>query len=310
LPRGRYDGTEMFRVVLKDPTGGATFVDSTDGGGDTAILSIILTVDCENRTRIDKLLSIASVNWDQVEVGNKNWKEQFTRAIYCLGSREDQAEAVASDWVAHIIALPWKVLFACVPPTAFAGGWMCFFCALVMIGLVTMVIGDLAELFGCCLGIRPELTAITFVACGTSLPDTFASRAAAQMDPHADNSIGNVTGSNSVNVFLGLGLPWMVAALYWTYLADCVPDDKWSLQFPEVAQWYPTGAFVVKAGSLTVFVTTFCICASLCLTLLALRRVFLGGELGGPTGLAYGSAAFLCGLWIVFLAVSILFGFN
>ena len=32
---------------------------------------------------------------------------------------------------------------------------------------------------------------------------------------HADAAIGNVTGSNSVNVFLGLGLPWMMAAVYW-----------------------------------------------------------------------------------------------
>lgn len=40
------------------------------------------------------------------------------------------------------------------------------------------------------------------VALGTSLPDTFASKAAAEQDPYADASIGNVTGSNSVNVCL------------------------------------------------------------------------------------------------------------
>ena len=31
----------------------------------------------------------------------------------------------------------------------------------------------------------------------------------------ADSAIGNVTGSNSVNVFLGLGLPWMIASIYY-----------------------------------------------------------------------------------------------
>jgi solute carrier family 8 (sodium/calcium exchanger) len=50
---------------------------------------------------------------------------------------------------------------------------------------------------------------------GTSLPDTFASKIAAQNEKTADNAIGNVTGSNSVNVFLGLGLPWVLAAIYW-----------------------------------------------------------------------------------------------
>ncbi len=50
---------------------------------------------------------------------------------------------------------------------------------------------------------------------GTSLPDTFASAIAAKKEKTADNAIGNVTGSNSVNVFLGLGLPWVIAAIYW-----------------------------------------------------------------------------------------------
>ena len=53
---------------------------------------------------------------------------------------------------------------------------------------------------------------------GTSLPHTFASQTAARNEPYADASIGNITGSNSVNVFLGLGLPWMLAALYWSHL--------------------------------------------------------------------------------------------
>ena len=45
------------------------------------------------------------------------------------------------------------------------------------------------------------------------MPDTFASKAAAVAEKNADNAIGNVTGSNSVNVFLGLGLPWMIASI-------------------------------------------------------------------------------------------------
>lgn len=60
-----------------------------------------------------------------------------------------------------------------------------------------------------------QVTAITFVALGTSLPDTFASRVAAVQERTADNSVGNVTGSNGVNVFLGLGIPWLIAAIFW-----------------------------------------------------------------------------------------------
>lgn len=60
------------------------------------------------------------------------------------------------------------------------------------------------------------VVAITFVALGTSLPDLFASRQAALNEKYADAAIGNVTGSNSVNVFLGLGLPWVMASIYWS----------------------------------------------------------------------------------------------
>jgi Ca2+/Na+ antiporter len=52
------------------------------------------------------------------------------------------------------------------------------------------------------------------VALGTSIPDTFASKLAAQADPYADAAIGNITGSNSVNVFLGLGFPWILASAF------------------------------------------------------------------------------------------------
>lgn len=39
---------------------------------------------------------------------------------------------------------------------------------------------------------------------------------AARQSEYADSAIGNVTGSNSVNVFLGLGLPWAIASTYWS----------------------------------------------------------------------------------------------
>ena len=75
-----------------------------------------------------------------------------------------------------MLSLPFKVIFAFAPPPNFAGGWPCFVTALVLIGGLTALIGDLATHVGCCLGLLPAVTAITFVAMGTSLPDTFASK--------------------------------------------------------------------------------------------------------------------------------------
>jgi len=83
-----------------------------------------------------------------------------------------------------------------------------------MIGIITYLVAEIAAMLGCVLGIKPGVTAITFVAIGTSLPDTFASMTAAKESRYADSAVGNVTGSNSVNVFLGLGLPWVIAVAY------------------------------------------------------------------------------------------------
>lgn len=94
------------------------------------------------------------------------------------------------------------------------GGVPAFFVALTLIGLITAIVGSVAGLLGCVVGLDPSITAITFVAIGTSLPDTFASVTAAQSSEYADSAIGNVTGSNSVNVFLGLGLPWVISTMY------------------------------------------------------------------------------------------------
>ena len=57
-----------------------------------------------------------------------------------------------------------------VPPPSYLGGWLSFFIALGMIGSLTLIVGDMATIFGCLSGLKPEVTAITFVALGTSLP--------------------------------------------------------------------------------------------------------------------------------------------
>jgi solute carrier family 8 (sodium/calcium exchanger) len=83
------------------------------------------------------------------------------------------------EGILHFITIGWKLLFSLIPPAHYHGGWSCFITCLAMIGVVTYVVGEFANLFGCVLSIPPAITAITFVALGTSLPDTFASIVAA-----------------------------------------------------------------------------------------------------------------------------------
>ena len=79
----------------------------------------------------------------------------------------------------HFVLIGWKVFYSLIPPPHYGGGLPCFGVALAFIGITTAIVGEFAELFGCVIGLKPTVTAITFVALGTSLPDTFASMTAA-----------------------------------------------------------------------------------------------------------------------------------
>ena len=180
-----------------------------------------------------------------------------------------------------MVALGWKIIFAFCPPVHLGGGWPAFWGSLAMIGMMTAVIGDVATMLGCVIGLKDSVTAITIVALGTSLPDTFASASAALES--ADNAIGNITGSNAVNVFLGLGLPWVISAVYYESQG---------------------AVFQQAAGALPTSVLTFTICAVVCIGTLWVRRGW-GGELGGPAGNKWPTAYFFLLLWFVYVAVSV-----
>uniref|UniRef100_A0A914XQN5 Sodium/calcium exchanger membrane region domain-containing protein n=1 Tax=Plectus sambesii TaxID=2011161 RepID=A0A914XQN5_9BILA len=221
---------------------------------------------------------------DALTPGKKTWIDQIIAATSVNAG--DVEDATFGDCITHMISFPWKVLFAFVPPPMFLSGWLTFIVTLALIGVITAVVGDLASIFGCMVGLKDSITAITFVAMGTSLPDTFASRFAAMQDKTADNAIGNVTGSNSVNVFLGLGLPWFVAAVYWASKGE---------------------PFMVQAGSLGFSVTVYTIMSLFCLGLLFARRkmaLFGQAELGGPQVPKILSAVFMVTLWILYVLLS------
>lgn len=237
------------------------------------------------------------------------WRRKVPEALYCNGSVEHQAEASALDWLSHGLALFWKTTFLAVPPAGAGGGWPAFVSALFVIGCLTFVVKELAQLLGCAIGFQDEITAITLVALGTSLPDTFASRTAAQQNETADDAIGNITGSNCVNVFLGLGLTWTMGSIYWQLEGA---SDKWKSQryagqtFESLwGSTFPEGGFMYPSGSLSFSVTVFSGLAVVCFALLAFRRKAYGGELGGTRPAQRRDSLFLWTTWILFLVAYI-----
>ncbi|XP_074853271.1 sodium/calcium exchanger 3 isoform X8 [Carettochelys insculpta] len=253
--------------------------------GEHPKLEVIIEESYEFKSTVDKLIKKTNL---ALVVGTHSWRDQFMEAITVSAAGEDDEDESGEehlpscfDYVMHFLTVFWKVLFACVPPTEYCNGWACFVVSILIIGMLTAVIGDLASHFGCTIGLKDSVTAVVFVAFGTSVPDTFASKAAAIQDVYADASIGNVTGSNAVNVFLGIGLAWSVAAIYWASRGQ---------------------EFHVSAGTLAFSVTLFTIFAFVCISvLLYRRRPHLGGELGGPRGCRLATTLLFVSLWLLYI---------
>ncbi|XP_033630178.1 sodium/calcium exchanger 3-like [Asterias rubens] len=276
-----YEKDESFQIELYEPTGGAQL-----GRLKKTVVTIIN--DDDYAGILDRVVAITHVNMDRLKMGNSSYGDQFVDAMNVNGG--DIEGASAFDYILHFITFAFKVIFALVPPPGFlnSGGWITFGVALSFITILTALVGDLASIFGCLIGLKKSVTAITIVALGTSLPDLFASKTAALNEKYADNSIGNVTGSNSVNVFLGLGFPWLIASLYWAAKND---------------------EFVVPAGNLAFSVTVYTICALVCICVLMLRRnlaIFGKAELGGAFVPKIISAVFLISLWFLYVLLSTL----
>eukprot|EP01006_Ploeotia_vitrea_P032248 TRINITY_DN64515_c0_g1_i1.p1 TRINITY_DN64515_c0_g1~~TRINITY_DN64515_c0_g1_i1.p1 ORF type:complete len:901 (+),score=81.85 TRINITY_DN64515_c0_g1_i1:41-2743(+) len=275
-----YEKREEFYVELSNPQGGCTLSDKKEA-------TVWIVSDEGVKHLVEKVLGTMHKNkydW-HTRVETHTWAQQF-RAAMIVGDPEDPDVEPPGhfEYFMHFLTFLWKVIFAIVPPTSYAGGWAAFFVSLIFIGIITAVVAEFASMFGCLVGLKDGVTAITFVALGTSLPDTFASKQAAEDEDHADAAIGNVTGSNSVNVFLGLGLPWVIGSIW--AKAKGIPYD-------------------VPAGDLAFSVIVFTICACLTLGCMFVKRFIkpLGAsELGGPGKWFF--AVFFVLLWVVYILLS------
>ncbi|KAK7113649.1 sodium/calcium exchanger Calx-like isoform X2 [Littorina saxatilis] len=266
---------ESFAIELFESDGGATL-------GKLTKCIITIVNDEEYSGLVSRIVNLTKANLDALQLEKSTYVQQFYEAMNVNGG--DLESATFFDYIMHFCTFFWKILFAFIPPAQYLGGWPAFLVSLGVIGFLTAIIGDLASIFGCLIGLKDAVTAITLVALGTSMPDTFASKQAALGEKTADSSVGNVNGSNSVNVFLGLGLPWLIACIYWQVKTG---ED-----------------FAVPAGNLGFSVILFTSCAVIAILLLIVRRFTVGAELGGPVVFKYICAAILVSLWVFYVLMS------
>ncbi|PSR94755.1 Magnesium/proton exchanger like [Actinidia chinensis var. chinensis] len=216
------------------------------------------------------------------------WKQQFVDAL-TLESAEDRKLNNIYLRLARILwqtlRAPWRFLFAFVPPYQIAHGWIAFICSLLFISGIAYIVTQLTDLISCVTGINSYVIAFTALAGGTSWPDLVASKIAAERQTTADSAIANITCSNSVNIYIGIGIPWLIDTAY-NFIAYREPlriNNAKGLSF-----------------SLLVFFAT----SVGCIAVLVFRRLTLGAELGGPRLWAWVTSVYFMSLWLIFVVLS------
>ncbi|KAL0315228.1 UNVERIFIED_CONTAM: Magnesium/proton exchanger, partial [Sesamum calycinum] len=156
----------------------------------------------------------------------------------------------------------WKQQFI----DAVTGLFCCFSCFASLIYLIYRDAGALSYIFATnsrreYAGISAYVIAFTALAAGTSWPDLVASKIAAERQLTADSAIANITCSNSVNIYIGIGVPWLIDTLYnfFAYKKPLRIENAAGLSF----------------SLLVFFATSVC-----CIGVLVFRRLTLGAELG------------------------------
>uniref|UniRef100_A0A803NQU3 Sodium/calcium exchanger membrane region domain-containing protein n=1 Tax=Cannabis sativa TaxID=3483 RepID=A0A803NQU3_CANSA len=216
------------------------------------------------------------------------WRQQFADALM-LESRESRKlnnvylRLARISW--QLVLAPWKLMFAFVPPYNIAHGWVAFISSLIFISGIAYIVTEFTDLISCVTGINPYVIAFTALASGTSWPDLVASKIAAERQTTADSAIANITCSNSVNIYVGIGVPWLIDTAY-NFIA------------------YGEPLHIENAAGLSFSLLVFFSTSVGCIAVLVFRRLTLGAELGGPKLWAWLTSAYFMLLWLIFVVLS------
>merc|ERR1711937_863136 len=102
--------------------------------GTNSKIQIRIKESKEFKNSVDKIMQKAN---NSMMVGSSSWLEQFTDAFVVQAADEDEEEEEGEgdgeekmpscgDYIMHFLTLPWKLIFAFIPPTAIYAGYPTF----------------------------------------------------------------------------------------------------------------------------------------------------------------------------------------
>lgn len=104
-----------------------------------------------------------------------------------------------------------KFLFLTLDPRK-KYGWV-FTLSILYIAILSYLMVELAIFFAHGLGVPEAIIALTILAAGTSVPDMISSIIATKKG-YGNMAVSNAIGSNSFDILIGLGMPWLVFILW------------------------------------------------------------------------------------------------
>lgn len=117
----------------------------------------------------------------------------------------------------HCATSPYKLLYRyTIPdPRRVSGGFwyaMIFGSSILWLGTISFILVDVAEKISTCLEVSPEMTGMTFLAIGSSLPDTLGSVIVAR-EGKAQMAVSNALGSNVFDIAFAMGFSFFCSIL-------------------------------------------------------------------------------------------------
>ena len=125
----------------------------------------------------------------------------------------DFGEMPTSSRISFVVFLPLSLICClipdCRPPGKEKTALLTLVCSVLMIACFSIVMVEMAEIFGKTVGIPDVVMGLTILAAGTSVPDLLSSIIVAQQG-EGDMAVSSSIGSNIFDVSFGLPLPWLM----------------------------------------------------------------------------------------------------
>nr|XP_026498214.1 sodium/potassium/calcium exchanger 4 isoform X2 [Vanessa tameamea] len=161
-------------------------------------------------------------NQGNVEEGNKEVVEEYRHSLWKWPSGRSKLTKTTwiITWPIHLVYL--FTIPDCEKPRFKNWFPLTFIMCIVWIGSLSYIVAWMITIIGDTLMIPDSVMGITFLAAGTSVPEAVSSVIVAKQG-HGSMGISNSIGSNTFDILLCLGLPWLIKAS----LTPAEPGNYW-----------------------------------------------------------------------------------